>query len=187
MGSLSYTATISLDGYAVDADGDFQWAAPTPEIFQAHIARMRAVSTEILGRNTYLLMRYWENEPSAGSWTEPEKEFSRRWMDLDLIVASSTLTTDDLGIGSVRLVADLDLPTIAQIVADAAGEVEIFGPTAAAPAIAAGMVTDFRFYVVPKIVGGGIRALPAGARIDLQLVDQKIYDNGFVYVHYRAR
>ena len=32
MGSLSYTATVSLDGYVVDADGDFQWSGPDDEV-----------------------------------------------------------------------------------------------------------------------------------------------------------
>ncbi|ALG85445.1 dihydrofolate reductase family protein [Gordonia phthalatica] len=185
MGSLSYTATISLDGYAVDADGDFQWGAPTPEIFQVHLDRMHEVSTEVLGRNTYLLMKYWEAEPDDEEWADAEREFSRRWQALELIVASSTLTHDDLGSGTARLISDLTLPALEQIVADAAGEVEIFGPTTAAPAIVAGMVRDFRFFVVPKVVGGGVRALPDGARLDLKLVESTTYDNGFAYLHYR--
>ena len=59
MGTLSFTATVSLDGYAADASGDFQWSAPRDEVFRFHVERMGAVSTEVLGRNTYQLMTYW--------------------------------------------------------------------------------------------------------------------------------
>lgn len=187
MGTLSYTTAMSLDGYVADADGDFQWSAPNEEVFQVHIDRMRDVSTEVLGRKTYQLMTYWEVEPDDGEWSEAEREFARRWQALDRVVVSSTLTRADLGREQTRLVADLDLAELAQLVRDARGEVEIFGPTTAAAAIRAGMVQDFRFFIVPKIVGGGLRALPDGPDLDLTLVEHRVFDDGTVYVHYQAR
>ena len=48
------------------------------------------------------------------------------------------------------------------------------------------MVRDFRFFIVPKTVGGGLRALPRDARLDLRLVEHRIFDNGLTYLHYRA-
>lgn len=187
MGTLSYTATISLDGYVADTSGDFQWSAPSEEIFQFHVDRMAAVSSEVLGRNTYQLMRYWQTEPADGSWGEPEREFARRWRNIDHVVASSTLLQDDLASEPVRLIADLGLSALEQIVENARGEVEIFGPTTASESIRAGLVKDFRFFVVPKIVGGGLNALPDGARLDLRLLEQRIFDNGTAYLHYESR
>ena len=187
MGTLSYTATVSLDGYAADASGDFQWTAPGEDVFDFHVERMEAVSTEVLGRHTYLLMRYWEAEPDDGSWGEAEQEFARRWLNLERIVASSTLVHADLGSERVRLVSDLGLAELEQIVADAPGEVEIFGPTTASQAIRAGMVKDYRFFTVPRIVGGGLSALPRDARLDLKLVEHRIFENGTIYHHYKPR
>lgn len=68
MGSLSYTATVSLDGYVVDADGDFQWSGPDDEVFRFHVERMGPISHEILGRKTYELMRYWYADPDTEDW-----------------------------------------------------------------------------------------------------------------------
>ena len=187
MGTLSYTATVSIDGYAADADGDFQWSAPSGEVFQLHIDRMAAVSTEVLGRNTYRLMRYWDAEPEDEPWSAAEHEFARRWRELDLVVASSTLDPGDLPAEGVRLVRDLGLDDLARIVEDTPGEVEIFGPSTASGAIRAGMVRDFRFFVVPKIVGGGLRALPDDASLELDLVEHRIFDNGTVFLHYTPR
>lgn len=187
MGTLSYTATMSIDGYAADADGDFQWSGPSDEVFQLHIDRMAAVSTEVLGRNTYMLMKYWEAEPEGEAWGAAEQEFARRWQSLERVVASSTLTEGDLAPERVRLVRDLGLAELEQIVADAPGEVEIFGPTTASQAIRAGLVKDFRFFIVPKVVGGGLSAVPAGARLDVRLVEHRIFDNGTAYLHYESR
>ena len=74
MGTLSYTATISLDGYAAGPDGDFQFGAPTPKVFDVHLARMGDISTEILGRRTHGLMTYWEGDDET--WGEGEREFA---------------------------------------------------------------------------------------------------------------
>ena len=188
MGTLSYTATVSIDGFAADADGDFQWSAPGEDVFRFHIERMNDVSAEILGRRTYQLMRYWEAEPDPSEevWGDEEREFARRWCELDLVVASSTLDEAELG-ADARLIRDLGLEEIQRIAAGATGEVEIFGPTTAAPAIREGLVRDFRFFVVPKIVGGGLRAIPEDARLDLELVEQRVFDNGAVLLHYRQR
>src|SRR6478736_2707059 len=144
MGKLTYTATMSLDGYAADADGDFQWSAPDDAVFAVHLDRMAEVSTEVLGRKTYLLMQYWETDPEDEAWTPAEQEFARRWRGIDKVVVSSTLTPEQLGPGPVRLVPELSLAELQQIVDGATGAVEIFGPTVATAAIRAGLVEDFR-------------------------------------------
>lgn len=187
MGTLSYTATISLDGYVADTTGDFQWSAPNDEVFQFHVERMAAVSTEVLGRHTYELMTYWQTEPEDGSWGAAEHEFARRWRKLEHIVASSTMTHQDLSSPQDRLVPDLDLAELAQIVQDAPGEVEIFGPTTASAAIGVGMVQDFRFFIVPKIVGGGLHAIPEQAHLDLSLKEHRVFTHGTTYLHYVSR
>jgi len=187
MGTLSFTATVSIDGYAAGPDGDFQFGAPSEEVFRFHVERMAAISTEILGRRTYELMHYWESEPAGEDWGDDEREFARRWQALDIIAASSTLTPDDLTLESHRLMSDLTVEDIAQIADHASGEVEIFGPTTAAPAVRAGLVRDFRFFVVPVVLGGGLRALPDDARLDLRLVESRMFENGFTLLHYAAR
>ena len=85
MGTLSYCATISLDGYVADAEGDFQWTAPGDAIFAVHINRMAAVSTEVLGRKTYALMQYWQTYPDDEGLPEADRKFARRWRDIGLV------------------------------------------------------------------------------------------------------
>lgn len=195
MGTLIYTATVSLDGYAADADGDFQWSAPGDDVFAVHVQRLAEVSTEVLGRRTFELMRYWEADPDTGpageEWGEPEREFARRWQGLDLVVASRTLARDTLDAAGLdppcaRLVPELDLPTLQRIVDAASGQVEIFGPTVAAEALRANLVREIHLFVVPMIVGGGLRALPDGMRSRLDLVSETRFDSGALHLHYRT-
>ena len=186
MGTLIYSATVSINGYAADADGDFQWSAPSDAVFAVHLDRIRTVSTEVLGRKTYLPMDYWETDPDDFD-TADEREFARHWRGINKVVVSSTLTRDDLNSDRARLIPDLSLDELRRIVDEAPGVVEIFGPTTAAEAIRAGMIEEFHFFVVPMMVGGGLRALPDGVRLGLRLVEHRTFANGVVHVRYRPR
>jgi dihydrofolate reductase len=187
MGTLAYVVTVSIDGYAADADGDFQWTAPTEAVFAVHLDRMAEVSTEVLGRRTYALMGYWDTYPDAEDRPVAEREFARRWRGIDKVVVSSTMTGEELTSDRARIVPDLSLVELQRVVERAKGVVEIFGPTVAADAIRAGLVDDFRFFVVPKIVGGGLCALPDDVHLDLSLAEHRIFDNGTPYLRYLPR
>ena len=51
-------------------------------------------------------------------------------------------------------------------------------------ATAAGLVDEYQFFLVPAVVGGGIRALPDRVRLDLALADERRFGNGTVYLRY---
>lgn len=184
MGILTYATTVSLDGYVADATGDFQWGAPGPEVFAVHTQRIQEVSTEILGRHTYELMRYWHAQPNDAAWSPDEAEFASLWQQIHTVAVSSTLTANDLASTRDTLLPTLSTESIQKIVAEAPGVVEIFGPTTAAPAIRAGLVEVYEFFVTPIVLGGGLRALPADAHLNLTLEHHHVFDDGTVHLRY---
>ena len=184
MGMLNYAATISLDGYIADSSGDFQWAAPSEDVFAMHLERLSGVTTEILGRRTYQLMQSWEDPAQRAELTEAEQDFARYWQDVNKIIVSSTLAASQLRSDQDRLQRDLCLADIRRIVAATDGIDEIFGPTTAAEAIRACLVDQFEFFVVPIVLGGGRKALPDGAYRKLTLEDTKTFADGTVYMRY---
>ncbi|WP_307722716.1 dihydrofolate reductase family protein [Cellulomonas cellasea] len=70
---------------------------------------------------------------------------------------------------------------------DSAGDVTIEGPTLAAHALRAGLVDGVHRVVVPVLVGGGTPLYPAGVHLDLELVDERRFDRGFVLLRCTAR
>ncbi|MGZ4402472.1 MAG: dihydrofolate reductase family protein, partial [Gaiellaceae bacterium] len=52
-------------------------------------------------------------------------------------------------------------------------------------AIEAGLVDELQLFVTPIVVGGGKPALPKGVRVTLELLDERRFGNGVVYLHYR--
>ena len=66
-------------------------------------------------------------------------------------------------------------------------DVTVGGPTLAAHALRAGLVDEVQLLLAPVIVGGGQAALPAGLRLDLELTDERRFDNGTVHLRYRVQ
>jgi riboflavin biosynthesis pyrimidine reductase len=61
------------------------------------------------------------------------------------------------------------------------------GPHLAAQAFKAGLVDECNLFVVPIVVGGGKPSLPANVRLELELLDERRFGNGMVYLRYRTR
>jgi dihydrofolate reductase len=66
-------------------------------------------------------------------------------------------------------------------------DITVGGADLAGQAIRAGLVDELQPMLVPAIVGGGKRALPAGVRSDLELLDTRRFACGAVYLRYGPR
>ena len=60
------------------------------------------------------------------------------------------------------------------------------GPTLAAQAFRAGLVDEVELYLVPVSVGGGTPALPLDTRLQLQLLEERRFSAGTVWLRYRV-
>jgi dihydrofolate reductase len=61
------------------------------------------------------------------------------------------------------------------------------GAELAGQAIRAGLVDEYHLFLVPVAVGGGKPSLPADVRMNLELLEERRFRNGTVYLRYRAR
>jgi dihydrofolate reductase len=59
------------------------------------------------------------------------------------------------------------------------------GPDLAGQALAAGLVDELQLFLSQVAVGGGKRALPDGVHVELELLGERRFDNGVVYLRYR--
>ena len=49
------------------------------------------------------------------------------------------------------------------------------------------MVDECQLFLTPIVVGGGKQALPDDVRVRLDLLDERRFGNGMVYLHYRTK
>jgi dihydrofolate reductase len=88
--------------------------------------------------------------------------------------------------GRTRIESNFDPERSRQLKEKTGGDMSIGGASLASGAIRAGLVDEWHFFVVPVLVGGGRRALPGGFNQELELLDERRFGNGTVFLHYRT-
>ena len=85
----------------------------------------------------------------------------------------------------VLLTRNFDPAAAREVKARSTGDVTIGGAHLASQALDAGLVDECQLFVWPVIVVRGKPALRPRARVDLQLIDERRFDNGVVLLRYR--
>ena len=185
MGKLIYAANTSLDGYVEDENGSFDWAVPDDAVHAFWNEHERRIGTSLYGRRMYETMRVWE----ADDWLADEPAVVRRyadiWRDTDKIVYSTTL--DDVSTARTTIERSFDPEAVRQLKETSGSDLSIGGAGIAAEAFRHGLVDECVLLLCPVIVGGGKPALPRGVRLNLELLDQRRFANGVIYVRHAVR
>lgn len=184
MPRLLYSAIASLDGYTADTSGGFDWAAPDEEVHAFVNDQERDTSTYLYGRRMYETMRVWQTFGDDPAESPVVADFASIWRKADKVVFSSTLAEVTTPRTSIQRTFDPD--AVGALVAAAPGDVGVGGPTIAAEALRAGLVDEVRLVLVPVAVGGGTPALPLGLVLGLELLDERRFGNGAVFLRYRV-
>lgn len=186
MARLIYSAITSLDGYIEDADGEFGWAAPDEEVHAFVNELERPVGTYLYGRRMYDTMVFWEGPPGLAREARVMQDFAAIWQAADKIVYSTTLQTP--ASAKTRIERRFDPEAVRQLKATASRDLTVGGRALAAQAIEAGLVDEYQLFLVPVLVGGGKRSLPDNnLRTNLELLDERRFRNGTVFLRYRTQ
>ncbi|MEH0109733.1 dihydrofolate reductase family protein [Tersicoccus sp. MR15.9] len=183
MGHLIYSSIASLDGYTADADGRFDWAAPSAAVHACVNDLERPIGTYLYGRRMYETMRVWETDADLAADSPVTADYARIWQAADKVVYSTTLT--DVDTTRTRLERTFDTEAVRTLVASAEKDVSIGGPHLAAAALDAGLVDELQVCLVPVVVGGGTPFAPPGLRRHLSLLGTEQVDDA-VFVRYRV-
>ena len=185
MSRLRYSAITSLDGHTVDAQGSFDWAEPDEEVHRFVNERERSVGTYLYGRRMYQTMVFWETADAVLDGPPHVLDYARIWQAADKVVYSGVLA--EVSSARTRIERVFDAAAVAALKAAARRPLSIGGPALAGAALRADLVDELEQFVCPVVVGGGSSWLPNGVRLDLDLVDERTFGNGTVWLHYRVR
>ena len=181
MAKLIYSAIASLDGYTADADGNFDWAAPGEEVHAFVNDLERPVGTYLYGRRMYEMMVPWETMTDE---RPVMRDFAEIWRSADKIVYSRTL--ESASSARTRIEREFEPEAVRALKASAERDLTVGGAELAGAALRAGVVDEVQLFLNPVVVGGGKRALPDGVRVGLELLDERRFGSGVVYLRYRA-
>ena len=185
MADLIYSALSSLDGYIEDTDGNFDWAMPDEEVHRFINDLERAAGTHLYGRRMYETLMVWETDPSLAADSPLMRDFAEIWQAADKIVYSKTLET--VSTRKTQLERTFDPEAIRQLKAASEQDILIGGPELAAHAFRAGLIDECQLFITPILVGGGKSALPEDVRLELELLEERRFGNGMVFLRYRAK
>ena len=185
MASLIYSAITSLDGYVADGNGNFDWAAPDEEVHAFVNDLERGAGTYLYGRRMYEVMSYWETAYTVTDGPPVAREYAQIWRSADKIVYSSTL--EAVSSARTRIERDFDPGAIIRMKEQARKDISVGGPALAAQALEAGLVDELHLFLTPIVVGSGKRSLPPDVRLGLELLEERRFEGGVVYLHYRTR
>ena len=185
MRSVTYSMGVSLDGYIVGPDGEFDWTAPAPDVFRFWIDDIREVGVHLLGRRLYETMLYWETADQDPSLDDSMLEWTALWKPLPKVVFSTTLSAVQ---GHARLASGGLAQEIERLRAEPGdGDIAIGGATLAAEAAGLGLIDEYRAMVYPVLIGGGIPFFAQRERrVDLELVETRTFSSNVVYLRYRV-
>jgi dihydrofolate reductase len=142
----------------------------------------RGIGTHLYGRRMYETMVFWETAAEQGDLPPVMREYAEIWRGADKVVYSRTLA--QIASARTRLEPEFDPEAVRELKASASGDLSIGGAELAAAALHAGLVDQLQLLIVPAIVGGGKRSLPDGLRLDLDLLDERRFGNGTVFMRY---
>jgi dihydrofolate reductase len=186
MAKLIYMMNMSLDGYVEDEHGDFRFAAPVDEEVRNWIFPfVSSFGTLLYGRRMYETMVYWETAHELPGQSQLGIDFARWWQTAEKIVYSRTLAEPLKA--HTRIERAFDPEAVRQLKANSGHEIAISGPELAAHAIQAGLVDEFQMRMCPVLVGGGKRYLPSGVRLDLDLLEERRFRCGDIFLRYAVR
>jgi dihydrofolate reductase len=133
----------------------------------------------------YETMMVWETDPHLAAQSPLMRDFAEIWQAADKIVYSRTLET--LCTRKTQLAQTFDPEAIRQLKAASDHDILIGGPELAAHAFRAGLIDECHLFLIPIIVGGGKSALPDNVRLEHELLEERRFGNGTVYLRYRTR
>jgi dihydrofolate reductase len=185
MAKLIYSAIASLDQYVVDKNGKFDWAAPDREVHAFVNDLERTIGTYLYGRRIYEVMTYWETHSTGGDGPAVENDYAKIWQTAEKIVFSRTLTKASTA--KTRIEKTFDPDVIRKLKEQSSRDLSVGGAELAGQAITAGLVDEIQLFLHPIVIGSGRRALPDNALVRLELLDERRFKSGVVYVHYRTK
>jgi dihydrofolate reductase len=182
MRKLTYSMTVSLDGFIAGPDGAIDWSVPDEELFRFHHKQVQEIGVHLCGRRLYETMVYWETAEESPLAAE-QVEFARTWKALPKVVFSTTL---DSVVGNTRLARDGVGEEVSRLKEQPGKDIAVGGAGLASACMKLQLIDEWRLFVSPVLLGGGTPYFPPLENgIDLELIETRTFGSRVVYLRYR--
>lgn len=133
----------------------------------------------------YETMMVWETDPNLAADSPLTHDFAEIWQAADKIVYSKTLASASTR--NTQIERTFNPEAIKQLKKTSQQDILIGGPELAAHAFQSGLIDEYHLFLTPIIIGGGKPSLPEDVCLDLELLEERRFSNGMVFLRYQAR
>src|SRR6478735_6176818 len=181
MRKLIFAINITLDGCC---DHTKQFVDEEQLEYFTHLTR--EADLQVFGRKTYeLMVPYWPEVLKDRSATKADTDFARAFVSTSKVVFSRSLASaEDKNTRIVR--TDLH-DEILKLKQEQGKNILVGGVSIPSQLMELGLVDEYRFVVGPIVAGEGRRLLEGVSlpqRLQLKLVESKVFKSGCVALHY---
>src|SRR5215475_2843943 len=181
MRKLIFAINTNLDGCV-----DHTKQVADEETHEYFTQLMRDGDLLVFGRKTYQLMvPFWPDVAKNQSMTKAENEFAQTFDSIKKIVFSRSLdSVEDRNTRIVRTNLQDEIVTLKQ---EQGKNILVGGVSIPSQHMELGLVDEYRFVVGPIVAGEGTRLLEGVSlqeRLQLKLVESKVFKSGCVALHY---
>ncbi|MFZ1917056.1 MAG: dihydrofolate reductase family protein [Terriglobales bacterium] len=182
MRNVIYAINVTIDGCC-----DHTKFNPDEETFDYFIRLLRdEAGLLVYGRKTYQLMvPYWPDIAKSQSETKADIEFGQAFVSKKLVVFSRSL--DSAADKNLRIVRTNLRDEILKLKQEPGKNILVGGVDIPSQLIELGLVDEYRFVVMPTIVGEGRRLMEGVSlpeKLQLKLVESKTFKSGCVALRY---
>src|ERR1700751_4298650 len=181
MRNVIFAINITLDG-CVDHTKQFV----DEEKLEYFTRLTREADLQVFGRKTYQLMvPYWPDVLKNPSETKADREFARAFDSTNKLVFSRSL--DRAEDKNTRIVRTNLHDEILKLKQEQGNNILLGGVDIPSQLIELGLVDEYRFVVMPTIVGEGRRLMGGvslSEKLQLKLVEAKTFKSGCVALRY---
>jgi len=181
MRNVIFAINSTLDGCC-----DHTKTIADDELLEYYTHLLRDVDLLVFGRKTYQLMiPYWPDVAKSQSETKATNEFAQTFDSINKIVFSQSL--DSAEGTNTRIVRTNLRDEILKLKQEQGKNILIGGVAIPSQLIELGLVDEYYFVVQPIVAGEGRRLLEGISlpeKLQLKLVESKIYKSGCVALHY---
>ena len=185
MRNLIFAINITLDGCCDHTKG-----IADEEILEHYTPLLRDADLLVYGRKTYQLMvPYWPDVAKNQLGTKASIEFAKTFVSKNKIVFSQSLESAEVKKEdqNTKIVRTNLHDEILKLKQEPGKNILVGGVSVPSQLIELGLVDEYRFVVAPIIAGEGRRLLEGVSlpqRLQLKLVESKIYKSGCVALRY---
>jgi dihydrofolate reductase len=181
MRKLIYAINVTLDGCC-----DHTKMVPDEDMFEYYIGLVRDSDLFVYGRKTYeLMVPYWPDiAKNPSRETKSDVDFARAFDSKSKIVFSRSLESAD---EKTRIVRTNLKDEVLKLKQEPGSYILTGGVAIPSQLIELGLVDEYRFVVIPVVVGEGRRLMDGihlPEKLRLKLVDSKTFKSGCVALHY---